>query len=252
MFVIEHFHCPGKFCWQHCSRISSLSGPTAIPRHLRICIWPGVEALLLHDPTISHHPVSYLGLGFETQKPRTDSFVLCVLLRHLFPEAQRMGCLYYQQSEQLVQFAGTEGIPGTWDFWFENQESPRRSRTSWSPRLQRTTSYQGMRKKIPVFITHSYFNSVANTNLMRISLYPSKLDLDIKFLLLFLQAFLPLSLPSPVTCTDFIGSTWYLLDVHLQITFPLAHLPRVTVWISDSLPFLENYWSWGHRKEWAT
>lgn len=77
MFVIEHFHCPGKFCWQHCSRISSLSGPTAIPRHLRICIWPGVEALLLHDPTISHHPVSYLGLGFETQKPRTDSCSLC-------------------------------------------------------------------------------------------------------------------------------------------------------------------------------
>lgn len=189
---------------------------------------------------IQSHPALYLGLGFETQKPRTGSFVLRVLLYHLSSEAQRMGCSYYHQSQQLVQFAGTERIPGAWNFPFENQESPKQSRTIWSPRFQRTTDYRGMQERIPVLISQSCFNLVANINLVRISFHPSKLDLDIIFLL-FLEAFLtptllPLSLPYPVTLTDFIDSAWCLLNTHLQINVPLTHLPRKTVWVSDILP----------------
>ena len=189
-------------------------------------------------------------------RPRTGSFVLHLLLYHLSSEAQRIGCSYYHQSKQLVQFAGTERFPGTWNFQFENQESPKQSRTIWLPWFQRTTGYQGIQEGIQVFISQSCFNLVADINLVRISFHPSKLDLDIIFLL-FLEAFLtptllPLSLPPLVTLTDFIGSTWYLLNIHLQITFPLTYLPGKTVWVSDILPFLENYWSWGSWKEWAT
>ena len=126
VFIIEHCYHPRKFCWQHRSRICALylvltlSG--AISESVSKLGWKRCPLYMIIQ---SHtHPALYLGLGFETQKPRTGSFVLHVLLNHLSSEAQKMGCSYYHQSQQLVQFAGTERIPGNETFHLKTRKVP--------------------------------------------------------------------------------------------------------------------------------